>query len=294
MDRLESLALFVSIVEKGGLSAAGREHGLSPATVSERLMALERQYGARLLNRTTRSVSPTEAGQQLVDGARHLLAESRDLEHRVRDGVDHLSGLIRLSAPSDLGRTRIIPVIDKLIALHPDIQIDLQLTDARIDLIARGLDLAIRTGDLADSTLKARKLGSRRRLVCAAPDYFERNGMPEHPEELAQHNCLQMRFGTELDNAWPFVVDGKPTRVMVRGNRIIDDGLEVRRWCVAGHGLAYKSEWDVADDLAKGRLISCLDEFESPPAAVQVIYSPSSHLPGRVRCLIDALVETFR
>lgn len=294
MDRLESLALFVSIVEKGGLSAAGREHGLSPATVSERLMSLERQYGARLLNRTTRSVSPTDAGQQLVNGARHLLAESRDLEHRVRDGVDHLSGLIRLSAPSDLGRTRIIPVIDRLIAQHPDIQIDLQLTDARTDLIARGLDLAIRTGDLADSTLKARKLGNRRRLVCAAPDYFERNGVPEHPEELAQHNCLQMRFGTELDNAWPFVVDGKPTRVMVRGNRIIDDGLEVRRWCVAGHGLAYKSEWDVADDLAKGRLISCLDEFEPPPAAVQVIYSPSAHLPGRVRCLIDALVETFR
>lgn len=294
MDRLESLALFVSIIEKGGLSAAGREHGLSPATVSERLMSLERQYGARLLNRTTRSVSPTDAGQQLLDGARHLLAESRDLEYRVRDGVDHLSGLIRLSAPSDLGRTRIIPVIDRLIAQHPDIQIDLHLTDARIDLIARGLDLAIRTGDLADSTLKARKLGSRRRLVCASPDYFERNGVPEHPDELAQHNCLQMRFGTELDNAWPFVVDGKPTRVMARGNRIIDDGLEVRRWCVAGHGLAYKSEWDVADDLAKGRLISCLDEFEPPPAAVQVIYSPSAHLPGRVRCLIDALVETFR
>ena len=294
MDRLESLALSVDIVEKGGLSSAGREHGLSPATVSERLVALECLYGARLLNRTTRSVSPTDAGRYLVEGARHLLAESADLEFAVRDGVDRLSGLIRLSAPSDLGQTRVIPVIDCLIAQHPEIQVDLQLSDGRVDLIARGLDLAIRTGDLADSTLKVRTLGTRRRRVCVAPAYLEQHGVPEHPEELAQHNCLLMRFGSELDNAWPFVVYDKPMRVMVRSNRIIDDGREVRRWCVAGLGLAYKSEWDVADDLAEGRLVSCLDEFAPPPAAVQIVYSPSAHLPGRVRCLVDALVETFR
>lgn len=103
-----------------------------------------------------------------------------------------------------------------------------------------------------------------------------------------------MRFGSELDNAWPFVVNDKPMRVMVRGNRIVDDGREVRRWCVAGHGLAYKSEWDVADDLAEGRLVSCLDEFGPLAASVRIVYSPSAHLPGRVRCLVDALVETFR
>lgn len=293
MDRLELLSLFVDIVEKGGLSAAGRGRGLSPATVSERLMALERQYGVRLLNRTTRSVSPTDAGRQLLDGARHLLAESEALEHRVRDGVDRLSGLIRLSAPSDLGQARIMPVIDQLIAQHPDIQVDLQLTDGRVDVTALGLDLAIRTGDLADSTLKVRKLGSRRRLVCAAPAYLEQHGVPHDPSELAKHNCLLMRFGSELDNAWPFVIDGRLTRVMVRGNRIINDGREVRRWCVAGYGLAFKSEWDVTDDLAKGRLVSCLAEFEPPPASVQIVYSPSANLPGRVRYLIDALIETF-
>lgn len=294
MDRLESLALFVDIVEKGGLSAAGREHGLSPATVSERLAALERQYSARLLNRTTRSVSLTDAGQQLFDGAHHLLAESAELEHRVRDGVDRLSGPIRLSAPSDLGRARIIPVIDQLIAEHPDIQVDLQLTDGRVDLIARGLDLAIRTGDLADSTLKVRTLGSRRRRVCAAPAYVDRHGIPQNPGELAKHNCLLMRFGSELDNVWPFVVDGKPMQVVVRGNRVVDDGTQVRRWCAEGHGLAFKSDWDVADDLTTGRLVSCLDDFEAPPASVQIVYSPSANLPGRVRCLIDALVDAFR
>jgi len=291
MDRLDALALFVDIVEKGGLSAAGREHGLSPATVSERLAALESHYGARLLNRTTRSVSTTDAGARLLEGARRLLAESAELDGCVRDGAESLTGPIRLSAPSDLGRARVLPVIDRLLAEHPGIGVDVELTDGRVDIVARGFDLVIRAGAMADSTLRARPLGTHRRRVCAAPAYLERHGVPSHPTELIEHNCLLMRFGADLDNAWPFAVDGEPMRVLVRGNRTVDDGGVVRQWCVAGHGLALKSEWDVAEDLAEGRLVSCLDDFAPPPTPIQIVLPSTTHLPRRVRRLVEALVD---
>ena len=288
---LSNLALLVRIVEKNGLAAAGRDFGLSPATVSERLAVLEAHYRAKLLNRTTRSISLTEEGRVLVEGARRLLADADDLEARIRHGIDKLSGTIRISAPFDLGRARIAPLLDDFMAEHPEIRLDLCLTDGYVDLVGLGLDLAIRFGDLKDSALYVRKLGVNRRIVCASPGYLRQHGAPETPGDLARHNCIVMRFGESIDHQWSFVVEGKVVVEIVRGNRIANDGALVRDWCLQGHGIALKSIWDVESHLARGQLVELLADYAPPASSLQVVYPGGGSLPRRVRALIDFLAR---
>ncbi|MGL4755611.1 LysR family transcriptional regulator [Aeromonas veronii] len=291
---LDNLALFLTIVEKGGLSAAGRELGLSPATVSERLAAIERHYGVALLTRTTRSISLTEEGRLLVEEGRRLLADADDLQRRIQFGSQEITGPIRLSAPVDLGTTRLVPLLDQFIDMHPGITIDLNLTDGYVDLVTQGLDFALRYGTLADSSLRTISLGQNPRIVCASPDYLRRRGVPRHPEELLQHDCLVMRFGENLARSWEFTVDGTPYRVLVAGPRITNNGLLVRQWCLQGLGLCFKSRWDVQDDLAKGTLVEVLASFSSNPSRLQLVYPSNRNQPRRVRTLMDAIAAQLR
>lgn len=293
MDRLQAYSLFVKIVEKKGLAAAGRELGLSPATVTERLRALEQDLGAQLLNRTTRSISLTDEGRVLFEGARKLLSEAKDLNARIQYGAAQLSGPIRLSAPLDLGRNKITPLVDRFMTENPSVEIELVLTDGFLDLVAQGIDFAIRLGDLRDSSLKAKKLGENRRLACAAPNYLQRFGTPKSPDDLHNHNCILMRFGPFVDHEWHFQVKGAPLSVAVRGNRIANDGELVRRWCVDGHGITLKSIWDVEDDLAAGRLREVLAQFAPAPTAIQIVYPGGQAMTRRVRALIEYLAEWF-
>lgn len=290
---LENLSLFLRIVEKGGLAVAGREVGLSPATVSERLASLEAYYGAALLTRTTRAISLTEEGRALVEGARRLLAEAEELESRVRRGANVISGPIRLSAPEDLGRRLLVPVIDAFLAEHPAVTVDLNLTDGNVDIVGQGMDFAIRHGVLADSSLRAKSLGENRRIVCAAPAYLAEHGTPAHPDELAAHDCIVMRFGQNIDRDWPFIIDGVTRKVTVHGRRVVNDGGLVRRWCREGRGIALKSIRDVADDLATGALVELLEDFSAGGTALQIVYPPSAVQPRRVRMLIDRIAATL-
>lgn len=290
---LENLSLFLCIVEKGGLAVAGREVGLSPATVSERLASLEAYYGAALLTRTTRAISLTEEGRALVEGARRLLAEAEELESRVRRGADVISGPIRLSAPEDLGRRLLVPVIDAFLAEHPAVTIDLNLTDGNVDIVGQGMDFAVRHGVLADSSLKAKSLGENRRVVCAAPAYLAAHGTPTHPNDLAHHDCIVMRFGQNIDRDWPFVIDGVVRKVTVRGRRVVNDGGLVREWCRQGRGIALKSIRDVAEDLAAGALVELLGDFSAGSTALQIVYPPSAVQPRRVRMLIDRIAAAL-
>lgn len=290
---LDNLRLFVTIVEKGGLSAAGRELGLSPATVSERLGVIEKYYGASLLTRSTRSFRLTEEGQQLLQGARRLLADADDLHSAIRLGSQQMSGPIRLTAPIDLGQSRIVPLLDRFLDEHPQVSIDLHLSDSFIDLVAQGFDFAVRYGALADSSLKARRIGDNRHVVCAAPAYLEKHGVPRHPDELAQHDCILMRFGGNLKHRWSFLIDGERRSVAVQGRRIANNGELARRWCLQGGGVVQKSVWDVQDDLAAGRLIELLPEFSAGSNALQVVYPSSNAQPRRVRALIELIVASM-
>ncbi|KUZ01890.1 LysR family transcriptional regulator [Burkholderia territorii] len=290
---LDNLALFLRIVEKGGLAAAGREVGLSPATVSERLAALESYYGATLLTRTTRAISLTDEGRTVVAGARRLLAEADELESRVRLGAQTLSGPVRLSVPADLGQARVVPVVDAFLDEHPGVTVDLHLGDGYVDLVGQGLDFAIRRGMLADSALRSLSLGRSRRVVCAAPAYLAAHGTPRHPDELAAHDCIVMRFGQELYAEWPFRIDDELKRVMVRGRRVANDGALVRAWCVAGRGVALKSRLDVEHDLASGALVEILRDFSPGEVDLQIVYPGGAVQPRRVRALIERLAQAL-
>jgi DNA-binding transcriptional LysR family regulator len=290
---LDNLALFLRIVEKGGLAAAGRELGLSAASVSERLVALERYYGAALLHRTTRAISLTDEGRLLVEGAKRLLAEADELEARIRFGVKKISGPIRLSAPIDLGRSYLVPVLDAFLAEHPEVTIDLNLTDGYVDLVGQGQDLAIRYGELADSTLRVKRLGHNRRVVCASPEYLRDKGLPQHPDDLAHHECILMRFGQTIDREWPFQIDGEARRIVVRGHRIANDGGLVRDWSRNGYGIARKSIWDIEADLKAGTLVELLREFSAGSTGLQIVYPATQDQPKRVRLLIERIGEAF-
>ncbi|KKM14321.1 hypothetical protein LCGC14_1707310 [marine sediment metagenome] len=290
---IDNIRLFLTITEKGSLVAAGREVGLSATTVSERLAALETHYGVVLFNRTTRSLSLTDEGRTLLSGAKTVLGEIEDLDARIRHGAETLSGPIRISAPIDIGRSIVSRVISSFTADHPEISIELLLSDGYVDIVGQGFDLALRFGAVTDSTLRTRNLGHFRRIVCAAPTYIAAHGAPKIPAELTQHNCLIMRFGTTLDNVWRFEAGKKPQSVTVRGSKIVNDGSLVRQWALEGHGIILKSELDVAPDLQAGRLVALLEDFASPPNPLQMMFPPGRAQPRRVRAFAEVLKLTM-
>ncbi|ASJ74008.1 LysR family transcriptional regulator [Granulosicoccus antarcticus] len=288
---LNNIALFLQIVESGSLTAAGREAGLSSTTVSERLAALEAHYGVVLLNRTTRAISLTEEGRTLVEGAKRVLGEVEELDTRIRHGAQTLTGPIRISAPIDIGRAVVSDTINHFVAEHPQISIELLLSDGYVDVVNDGIDIALRFGRVSDSSLRVRHICLSRRLVCASPAYLEQFGTPMTPDELTQHNCLIMRFGRHLDNVWRFGDGATQQMITVRGNRVANDGALVRQWGVAGLGIVLKSEHDVREDIRSGKLVEILASSAPPAAPLQMLFPPSRAQPARVRSLADQLAS---
>ncbi len=282
---IDNIRLFLKISEKGSMVAAGREVGLSATTVSERLAALEAHYGVVLLNRTTRSISLTDEGRALLEGARAVLGEVDELDARIRHGAETLSGPIRISAPIDVGRNIVSKVIADFTKEHAAISVELSLSDGYVDIVGEGFDLAIRFGQVADSTLRVRGLGEYRRLVCAAPSYLKIRGIPTEPSDLVDHNCLVMRFGRTLDNVWRFGSGRSAQIITVRGDKIINDGSIAREWAIAGYGVILKSELDVTEDLVSGRLVPLLEKYTSPPNPLQMMFPPGRAQPRRVHAL---------
>ncbi len=176
------------------------------------------------------------------------------------------------------------------LADHPAISVELQLSDGYVDMVGQGFDIALRFGKITDSSLRIRTLGRVRRVVCAAPAYLAVHGVPKHPQDLKDHNCLIMRFGAGPDNVWHLGVEGAPETVTVRGDRVANDGALVRQWCLDGHGIALKSELDVGPYIRSGRLIQILAEHAPPPAPLQMLFPPGRAQPRRVRALADRLV----
>jgi len=290
---LQHLRLFLQIVEKGSLAAAGRELGLSATTVSDRLASIEAHYGVTLLNRTTRAISLTEEGRTLFEGAREVLSAADELNSRVRLGAQTLSGLIRVSAPIDLGHIIVEPVVNQFLKDNPKVCIELLLTDSYVNIVNEGIDIAVRFGNLADSTLRVKSLGSTQRLVCASPEYIEQHGSPLSPSDLSQHNCLVMRFGAQLDNIWNLRDKDKSVAVHVTGNRIANDSKLVHNWCLQGYGIAFKAQHDVGEDIKAGKLISLLEDYSSPPTKINMLFPPSRTQPLRVRELAKQLSKAF-
>ncbi|WP_374441395.1 LysR family transcriptional regulator [Pseudomonas panipatensis] len=288
IDNLPALVAFERIVRSGSLSAAARELDLSLAVVSKRLAQLESDLGVRLLQRTTRRQTLTEEGALFHASVLRVLAELQAAEEQISQRRQHISGSLRLSAPVDLGRRWIAPIVGDFQRLHPQVSIQLELSDLLIDLLDGGLDLAVRVGSLADSSLIARPLADNYRVLCAAPSYLREQGAPAHPSELAAHRCLLN--GDQPRSDWRFQgPEGESIGVRVKGVLVSNDGGAVSAWALAGMGIALKSIWDVGDDLAAGRLLPVLPAYRAAAAPLQALYPHASHLAPRVRALVDYL-----
>lgn len=282
---------FVAVVNLGSLSAAARQEGVVAAMIGRRLDALEERLGVKLLVRTTRSVTLTQEGTAFFEDCQRILAELAEAEAAVASGSGRARGHLRLSAPAGFGRRHVAPHIASFLQAHPDLRVTLDLSDRLVDLARDRIDCAIRISDLADSSLVAVRLAENRRVVVAAPAYLARHGIPRTLEDLAGHNCLSL--GESQSRGWTFKVDGELLNLRVRGVLECNDGAVLHDWALAGLGLAWRSLWEVKDDLSDGRLVTVLERFSSPDYPVYAVVPQRRFLPGRVRLFIDHLKARY-
>ena len=291
-DSIQEMAIFARVVGAGSLSAAARELGLSPALVSRRLAALESRLGARLINRTTRSLHLTDDGATYYEACARVLADIEEADATVSAGRVEPRGTLRVALPASFGHQHIAPLIPRFAERYPQIQLALSLSDRTVNLIEEGFDLAVRIAHLEDSSLTARKLAPNRRVVCASPGYLARHGTPRTPDELARHNCLTTTdFAMNWDYKGP---DGKPGSVRVTGRYSCDNWEVLREWALAGLGIALKSTWDVHRLLVDGSLVEvCTGYTFHSDVAIYAVYPSRRFLPAKTRVFIDFLAESF-
>lgn len=291
MDQLKQVRAFVDSATRGSLSAAAKLEGVTPAVIGRRLDALETRLGVKLLLRSTRRLSLSFEGQAFLEDAQRILNDLANAEAAVSLGGVRASGHLKVSAPAGFGRRHVAPQVAAFMDENPDVSVRLDLSDRIVDLLNEGVDCAVRIGEMADSGLVSSKLGEMRRVVVASPAYLARHGEPRHPDELAAHNCLS------LDQQRGWTLRESPTGAAVQrkvsGAFECNDGAVLHEWALAGKGLAWRSVWEVGDDLCCGRLVSLLDEFAAPPVGIYAVFPHRRHLPLRARLFMDRLKSTF-
>ena len=287
MSLLENIRVFIRVVELGSLSAAGRHLRLSPAVVSHRLQQLEQHLGSRLLNRTTRQVSLTEQGQAFLEACGEVVAAVERAEAAVAEGGTTPRGELKVTAPLGLGRRIVAPAVPSFQERYPQIGVRLRLSDHVVDLLKEAVDVGIRLAILEDSSLIARRIASCPRVVCAAPRYLERRGMPLEPADLLEHTCLLLRFPGTPEYRWTLTGPDGPVTLAVAGPRDADDADVLTAWALAGHGLVMKPAYEIADELREGRLVPVLQAFPPEPLTLAVVYPHRRLLPAKVKAFAD-------
>ena len=293
MDRLEAMQMFVRIVETGNFSAVARQLGTTQPTISKQLTALEQRLQTRLLNRSTRSISLTEAGAAYYERCRRILDEVREAEGALGKLQSALSGTLHVNGSIALGQIFLTPLLLRFQRQYPELAIELSLSDRYIDLVEEGADLAVRIGRLADSNLVARRLGSTRRVVVATPAYLAAHGTPRRPEDLAQHSCLLYAY-LSTGNEWSFNGPDGEIRVRVQGNFKANNGDAIRQALLANVGVAMSPDWLIHDKLESGEVVVLLPEFTPPPLDINAVYPSGRHVSTKVRTFIEFLQEEFR
>ncbi|MBB4103644.1 LysR family transcriptional regulator [Allorhizobium borbori] len=292
--RSSEMAVFSAVAEAGGFSAAGRRLHLTPSAVSKLIARLEDRLGTPLFTRSTRRLQLTAEGVLYLERVRRILAEMDEADRLVGSGAGAVPrGRLRVSASVAFGECCILPLAPEFLALYPQVELDISLTDAVVDLVDDRTDIAIRIGALRDSSLKARKLLETRRVIIAAPEYIERHGLPRVPQDLATHNCLRFNFRRTLDE-WPFrdPQTGATFTVAIAGNAHGNNGVILRHLALSGLGLARLGSFHVADDIAAGRLVAILEDYN--PGDIELIhavYVGHEQLALRVRAFIDFIAD---
>ncbi len=295
MSLLEDMTVFVRAVEAASFSGAAQRLGLAKSVVSRRIRSLEARLGTSLFHRTTRRLSLTETGQAYYERARRILADVIEAEEVARRLQTELKGTLKVAAPMSFGLLHLSPAVADFLVAHPQLEIDLDLNDRRVDLVNEGHDLAIRIGKLADSSLIARRLAPCRHVVCASPAYLQARGEPRSPEELEddRHDCLLYRNRT-ISNEWRFRIRGEWRSLRVRATRLgVNNGDVLRDAAIAGIGLVVLPTFIVSEALRRGELKAVLCESELDDLAIHAVWPPNRELSAKVRVFVDFLSERF-
>ena len=293
MDRLAALEAFARVAETGSFSAAARALNLSKSLISRQVSALEAELGARLISRTTRSLTLTEAGRGYYDQVARILAQMEEADLSVSQLQATPRGKLRVNAPMSFSLLRLAPVLPDFLALYPEIDIDVAMNDRRVDLMEEGFDLAIRIGRLADSSLVARKLGPMQRIVCASPAYFAERGLPKVPADLRTHACLCYSNADTVDE-WRFSEpDGRSIAVEVKGRVRANNGDLLRLAALRGLGMVDLPNFLVGADIEAGALVPVLQDFIRQDGGVYAVYPHALYLPPKTRVFIDFLAQRW-
>jgi DNA-binding transcriptional LysR family regulator len=293
MDRLKQIESFAAVATKGSLTATALAEGVAPAVIGRRIDALEERLGVKLLVRTTRRITLTHEGSAFLESCQRVLADLANAEASVSAGGVKASGHLRITAPAGFGRRHVAPLVPEFMAQHPEVSLSLNLSDRVVDIVNEGFDCAIRVGDLPDSSLVSVRLADNRRQCVAAPEYLARAGTPASPAELSRHHCLTLSSDASQTRGWAFVVDGELTHLRPGGRLDCSDGQVLHQWCLKGLGIAWRSSWEVAGDIASGRLAVVLEDFAAPANGVYAVFPQRKHLPLRVRLWIDFIKHVY-
>ncbi len=292
---LQDLELFLRVAESGNMSEVARQLNITNAAVSAAIKRLELALDVNLLERTTRSLHLSAAGQSLIPYLQQALGALDDAESELRNLQTAVAGEISIGLPSDLGRHLLLDILDDFQQQYPRIILRLDFSDFMQDLYRDNLDLVIRYGELSDSSLIARKLCDNHRILAASPDYIARMPALEALEDLVHHNCLYFYRNDRPYNHWIFYRDNKRVEIPIKGNRHTNDGDVVRRWGLAGHGVIYKSALDLTEELAQGRLVALLDgKYQGQSTPIYAVYKQRKYQPYRLTALLNHLENRFK
>ena len=288
LDRFTGMEVFLALVRRGTFAAAADEVGLSRAMASKHIQALERRLGVRLFNRTTRSTRLTEAGERYYRDIETLLGELEQVEARLGEEAATVRGVLTIAAPPAYGAVHVAPIVAAFMARYPEIKVRLTLADRAVDLVEEGIDIAITVRELADVSYVARRLGAVRLVVCAAPAYLARHGVPRRPRELGDHNCLAYaETVAHLHADWQFRQEGRIVDVRAHGNFVSNVGNALRNLAVAGCGIVRLPDYIVTAELASGALVEILADFAAPLRPVHALYAHRVQVPRKIAAFLD-------
>ena len=286
MDRFESMSVLLGVVEAGSLSAAARRLGTPLATVSRKVSELETHLNARLLNRSSRRITLTEAGQSYVAACKRILEDLGEAERAASGEYSAPKGALIVTAPIVFGRLHVLPIVTQFLKIYPDIDIRIALSDRVVNVLEDHVDLALRIGELPDSSLVARRVGSIRRVLCASPAYLMERGTPKSPRELGTHDCITFEGMTSPD-AWTFTIGKSDASVAIRSRLIVNTAEAAIDAAVAGVGITRVLSYQIANPVRAGALAIVLREFEPAPWPVSLVYTGHRLLPLKLRAFLD-------
>jgi len=293
MDRLTEMEAFATVVDQGGFTDAAKKMGISKSAVSKHISSLEARLGARLLNRTTRRVSPTEIGLAYYDRARRVLSDAGEADALVASMQSAPAGLLRLSVATDFGVNHLSPILGDFLQQFPDITVNMVLNNRYVELISEGFDMAIRMGDLEDSSLRARKLTETQMRMIAAPSYFEKHARPTRLDDLNSHKLLHYS-NQASGNAWKITApSGEERQIRSAGWLSVNDGQSLLNACIAGLGIAYLPSFLYANAMEQGQVVDVMPDLPIERTGIYVVYPPGRFTQPKVRAFIDFLVAHF-